>query len=154
VKRIVVTAWLVLGVVDGISAVLINKARSSTATIMRTFQGVAAALLGREDALAGGVASFALGVAMHFCVAFAWVAVYFWAYRAVAPLRRTTARWWGVPLVGAPLGAFIWLFMNVVVFPLTKFGGHAPFTSPAFLIHLVHHTVVVGPLIALLVRRR
>ena len=58
---------------------------------MRTFQGVAFALLG-QDSFSRGVASFALGLAMHFAVAFGWVAVYFGAYGALAALRRTTAQ--------------------------------------------------------------
>jgi hypothetical protein len=148
---ILVRAWLALGIVDGISAVLISMARSPTATIMRTFQGVAFALLGK-DALTGGVASSALGLAMHFSVAFAWVAVYFGAYRASGALRGVTASVPGIALVGAPFGAFIWFFMNVVVFPLTRIGAHAPFLSSFFLTNLVHHIVVLGPLIVWLVR--
>jgi hypothetical protein len=149
--RVLVRAWLVLGVVDGISAVVISVARSKTATIVRTFQGVAYALLGK-DSFDRGAASFALGLAMHFTVAFVWVALYFAAYRALPALRRTTARAAGIALVGAPFGAFIWFFMNVVVFPLTRIGGHAPFTSSGFLTNLVHHILVVGPLVVGLVR--
>jgi hypothetical protein len=150
---ILVRSWLTLGVVDGISAVLISRARSSTATIAKTFQGVAYALLGK-DAQTGGTPAALLGIAMHFVVAFSWVAVYFGAYSALPALRRITLRPLGIALVGMPLGAFIWFFMNVVVFPLTRIAGHAPFNSPFFLTHLVHHTLVVGPLVAWLVRWR
>ena len=148
---LLVRSWLTLGVIDGISAVVISWARNSTAPIARTFQGVAYALLGK-DAFSGGNSAVLLGIAMHFFVAFTWVAVYFGAYCAVPALRRVTARPFGIALVGMPFGAFIWFFMNVAVFPLTRIGGHAPFTAPVFLIHLAHHTLVLGPLIVWLVR--
>lgn len=150
-SAILVRSWITLGVIDGISAVVISWARGSTAPITRTFQGVAYALLG-SDALTGGVPAALLGMAMHLVVALAWVTVFYAAYAALPALRRVTARPLGVAIVGMPFGAFIWMFMNVVIFPLTRIGGHAPFTAPIFLTHLVHHTLVVGPLIVWLQR--
>ena len=58
----------------------------------------------------------------------------------------------GVAVVGVPFGAAIWLTMTVIVFPLTRIGAHAPFTSAGYLINFVHHMLVVGPLVVALLR--
>jgi len=140
-----------LGVVDGISAVVINRALSPTPSAVRTFQGVAYALLGK-DAFAGGVASMSLGIAMHFAVAFTWTSIFTLAYRQT-PLHRVARGPVRLGAVGVVFGALIWLTMTMVVFPLTRIGGHAPVTSRGFIVNLVHHMLVVGPLVAVLVAR-
>ncbi len=69
-----VRAWLVTGVVDGLfSSALSVFAYGST--VSRLFQGVASVPLG-PAAFDGGAPTVALGLVMHFGVAFGWSAVF------------------------------------------------------------------------------
>ena len=68
-----VLAGLVTGVVDGLFSSILNVVAYGS-TVSRLFQGVASVLLGRE-AFDGGTRTAAIGVLMHFGVAFAWSAL-------------------------------------------------------------------------------
>src|SRR5258708_22023173 len=62
----ILVGWLSMGILDGLSAVILYKMRGITLT--RGFQGIAAGLLGKT-AFDGGGKTALLGVVMHFCVA-------------------------------------------------------------------------------------
>lgn len=141
----VVTAGSVLAVVDGFSAFAINALFFNQPSFMRTFQGVASALLGRQ-AFSLGVQGMLTGIAMHVAVAFAWTTLFFVVYRNWAALQRATSSKAGIALVGAALGATIWVSMCYIVFPLTQL-HHIPIASRGFVINLIQHILVVGPLI-------
>src|SRR5258708_25122864 len=73
----ILVGWLSMGILDGLSAVILYKMRGITLT--RGFQGIAAGLLGKT-AFDGGGKTALLGVVMHFCVALG-VAVGYYAAR-------------------------------------------------------------------------
>ena len=135
-----VRAGLVTGVVDGLfsSALAAFVYRS---TVARLWQGVASMLLG-APAFEGGTRTAAIGVAMHFGVAFAWSAVFLALVLTWSWLRDVLASPWGVAAVAAAYGPLIWLVMSLAIMPLlshrppainlrwwVQFFGHMPFVA-------------------------
>src|SRR4051812_34521083 len=68
-----VRTGLLTGVIDGSWAIVLTLIYGRS--LARLWQGIAATLFG-ERMFDGGAATVALGVAMHFGVAFAWSAVF------------------------------------------------------------------------------
>ena len=101
---------LICGVLD-ISAAIINVGLQGMPPL-RLLQTVAAGLLGRDAAITGGVATGALGLGMHFGVAFT-VTVIFYALSRWFPILLKH-----VFLVGLLYGAGVYLTMNTAVLPL------------------------------------
>jgi hypothetical protein len=138
-KRLV-RAGLATGVSDGLfSSALSLFAYGSTVT--RLWQGVAATVLGPR-ALEGGAATAAVGLLMHFGVAFAWSAVFLFLVLRLSWIRRTLASPYGVIKVASLYGPFVWMVMSLVVIPLlvrrpptinvrwwVQFFGHIPFVA-------------------------
>jgi hypothetical protein len=138
--RAILMAGLTCGVLDGISAVA-----ASGGQFTRVFQSVAAGILGR-DSFKGGAESAAMGLALHFLVALGASAVYYAASR-VLPFMIDRAL-----VSGVLYGVVVQVFMNFVVIPLSAI-GRRPFVPRSFLIMLAIHMIVVGPSIALTIRR-
>lgn len=83
----------------------------------RIFQSVAAGLLGRDAAVAGGAATAALGLALHYFIA-TTVGFVFYAAASYAPgLWRRPWLW------GALYGVVVYGVMTYVVVPLSRAGG-------------------------------
>jgi hypothetical protein len=135
----------VLAIVDGFSAYALGALFFGHPPFARVFQGVAAALLGKE-AYALGTEGMLIGLAMHTAVAFAWATLYYLVYRNWPALQRAANGWIGVATVGPLLGAIIWLSMCYIVFPTTNL-HHVPIASRGFVVNFVHHMLVVGPLV-------
>ena len=111
-------------------------------------QLVAAGLLGRDAAVAGGVPTGLLGFALHFAMALIMAAVYYAAATRI-PLLVKRAVWCG-PIYG--LG--IYLTMNHVVLPLSAIGRHGG-TGPLHLVipEILVHMFLVGLTIARFTRK-
>jgi hypothetical protein len=106
---------IVTGIVDGLFAIVQSVCfYNSTAT--RLWQGVASTLLGRA-ALDGGVRTAAIGLLMHFGVAFAWSAVFLFVLMRRTWIRRALASSGGVLMVAAVYGPVIWIVMSLAVIP-------------------------------------
>ena len=151
--RAVLTAALTVWLLDGLFATSLCLAVSPGCTVVRTWQGVAGALVGRPATFRGGATTFALGLALHFCVALEWSALYALLLARWDALARFTARPANALLAGLALGAVVWCVMDFLVMPLTR-NAPTPFGSRAWWLLLAGHLVVVGPPIALIVRRR
>jgi hypothetical protein len=102
---------LICGVLD-ITAAFIDAAVSFGAGPVRVLQGVAGALLGPAT-VNGGMASAALGLAMHFSVAFTAATIFHFLARWYPALLR-----WAVPS-GLLYGALVYFVMFRGVIPLT-----------------------------------
>ena len=140
IGRLLLRAWLVTGVTDAVfSSALAAFAYGSTVT--RLWQGVASVLLG-ASALDGGPRTAAIGLAMHFGVAFAWSAVFLALVLTSSWLRGVLASPYGVLAVACVYGPLIWMTMSVVLIPLfthrppvmnvrwwVQFAGHIPFVA-------------------------
>jgi hypothetical protein len=107
--RAVITAGLIVGVLDISSAFVIWWQRGVGAR--RGLQGIAAGLLGASS-YEGGLVTAALGLALHFFVAFMVVSVFYMASRKIEFLTMH-------PIVSGVLyGVGVYLVMYWLVLPL------------------------------------
>lgn len=146
----VARAGAVVALLDGSYAIVVYAWLLHLTTPARIFQGIASRLIGKSS-FEGGAATVALGVLLHFTVAYGWTVVYYVALRTFAGLRALVATSGGMVIAGVVLGATVWLAMNFVVVPL--FGGKS--VSPPnwqFNSQLVWHMIAVGPPIVAIVR--
>lgn len=117
------------------------------ATPVGVCQSVAGGLLGRPAAQAGGYATAALGLGLHFFIAAGAAATFWFASRRLPVLTQR-------PLAaGLGFGAAVYFFMNLVVIPLSAY--HAKFgrIEASFYWPLLAHMVGVGLPIAFAARR-
>jgi hypothetical protein len=138
-----IVAGIICGVLDGLAAIIITL--SFGGTVPRMFQGIAAGVLGR-DAFQGGTNTVMLGIALHFVIAFGAATVYFIASRLL-PILIDQAL-----LMGVLYGVLVHLVMQYIVLPMSKIGSR-PFNARSFIAVLAAHVIVVGPSIALTIRR-
>jgi hypothetical protein len=138
--QVILIAGLTCGVLDGLSAVALAGGRW-----MRVFQFVASSILG-PDSFRGGVATASVGIAIHFLVALTATAVYYSVSRGI-PILIDRAL-----LFGVLYGVTIHFFMTFVAIPTSKIGSR-PLVLRSFLLQLAVHMIVVGPTIALMIRR-
>ena len=138
-------AGFVTGIVDGtFSSVL--SAVFYQSTVSRLFQGVASVLLG-PDALNGGRPTAALGVLMHFGVAFAWSAVFVLLVMRSTWVQHLLESSGGVVMVAAVYGPLIWMVMSLVLIPL--FTHRPPTIGFRWWVQLIGHFPFVGlPIVA------
>jgi hypothetical protein len=111
----------------------------------RIMQSVAAGLLGKAS-FAGGVATAALGLALHYLIALSMSGVYYLA----------TRRWpflWHRPLAsGATYGLLLYIVMNYVVVPLSRAGPGSK--DPLWItLTIAVHVLLIGIPIAIFARR-
>lgn len=79
----------------------------------RILQAIAAGLMGREAAVAGGLRTAALGLVLHFFIAFMVVLTYYLASRRIRALAQHPV------LCGVLYGLVVYAVMNYVVVPLS-----------------------------------
>jgi hypothetical protein len=138
VSRLVRTG-LLTGIVDGSWAIVLTLIYGRS--LARLWQGIAATLFGGRM-LEGGAATVALGVAMHFGVAFAWSAVFLLLVARSTYLRRVLDSHYGPLKIAAVYGPFIWIVMSGVVIPLLT---RKPLVvTGRWWIQLLGHVVFVG----------
>lgn len=81
----------------------------------RMLQGIASGLLGRAS-FSGGTGSAIVGVACHFTIALGASAVYYFASRRIAFLRRRPVQ------AGVLYGLAVYCFMYLIVIPQSAIG--------------------------------
>jgi hypothetical protein len=138
----ILIGWLVAGILDITSAILITLYYHGSVT--RMLQGIASAAIGKR-AFDGGNATAALGLGFHFLIALIWTTVFYLASRRLRFLTEHAV------VSGVLYGVVVYLIMYLGVQPL--FGLHPKFalltTSRAVLVHIF----CVGLPIALSIRR-
>jgi hypothetical protein len=98
---------------------------------------IAAGLLGPQ-AFHGGMATYTLGVLLHFFIACSAAAVYYAASRRLVFLKEH-------PLVcGLFFGAAVEEVMTLIVLPLSALHARGPYTLHDLILGLLVHMVVVG----------
>ncbi|HKD80062.1 MAG TPA: hypothetical protein VKH81_10235 [Candidatus Angelobacter sp.] len=113
----------------------------------RIFQSVGSGLLGPKS-FQGGATTAALGLFLHFLIAFIWAVIYFVASRRIGFMTEKPV------IAGLLYGEFVWVMMNCVVVPLSAIHRWPPRTDPASIITgPILHPVLVGLPIALAVKR-
>lgn len=149
--RAILWGGLICGVLD-ITGACVNAGIVSGASPMRVLQGVAGGLLGR-DAFTGGAATAALGLFMHFCVAFTWTVAFYALSRRFPALQGSSL------LIGPLYGLTVFALMNFGTLPfLSWFRSlylHTPvaWVGPMGWPQAVIHAFCVGLPIVLAVRR-
>jgi hypothetical protein len=109
-------------------------------------QFVASGWLGKES-FAGGWTAGSIGLASHYLILFAAAGLYYLASRRFTFLRSQAV------ICGAVFGCLIYLFMNLVVWPLSA----VPYKFTPATMRIVEgfasHALIVGIPIALCIRR-
>ncbi len=113
---------------------------------IRVFQSVAAGLIGKDAAFAGGVPTFLFGVVLHFVIGIIWAALFCLLARRVPALLR-----YAIP-AGLAWGLVVYFGMNSVVLPLSALHTKAwpPNLAPW---PIAGHMLLVGLPIALAARK-
>lgn len=89
----------------------------------------------------------AIGLLLHFSVAFTWSAVFLFLVMRSAKVRDVLASPWGVLKLAALYGPFIWMVMSLVFIPL--FTHRTPAITTRWWIQLLGHIPFVAiPMIA------
>ncbi len=112
----------------------------------RILQSVASGALGQRS-FQMGWHSASLGLLLHFVIAFGAATVYWVASRFVHFMIEHP-----VP-AGMIYGECVYLFMNLVVVPLSAIGHRPPHTLAHIITGPIGHVILVGPPIALAVKR-
>src|SRR5687768_17850158 len=139
----IVLGGLAIGVLDFLDASIFFTQYFGI-PLSRVWQAVAAGVLGREAATAGGWNTAALGIFLHFVVAFCIAAVYYAAARNIPFLIRHPV------ISGLIAGVIAHLVMKYVVVPLSSIGTAAPYDTANFLNSVIGHALIVGLPVALI----
>lgn len=134
-------------VVAGLIAGSLDLTQATILFGRRVPYGIAAGLLGRGAARAGGAGIYALGVALHYFIALSIAAIYYAASRRLRFLIEH-------PIVcGLFYGIAVELVMSLVVLPLSALHARGPYSLNDLLLGLIVHMLVVGLPVALTVSR-
>ena len=125
---------LLVGSIDALYAISFWVPRG--ATPVRIFQSIAAGLLGRS-AFQGGLATAALGMALHYFIALAIVVVYWLLSGRFDVLVRRYL------LCGAVYGLGVYAFMNYVVIPLSA-STRSRFNLTWVVCSVIVHALLIG----------
>jgi ABC-type uncharacterized transport system permease subunit len=138
-------AWatLIAGVLDISSAFILSYPKGVGP--IRVLQGVAAGLVGRESAITGGLATAALGLAIHFFIAFVVSSVFYIASRKLVFLTRHPA------ISGLLYGVVVYGFMYWIVMPLAYPVVHPSVSRDVTAVCV--HMFLIGLPVALIVGR-
>src|ERR1700742_2055773 len=141
--KTILLAGFVAGCCD-ITAALVVYCTMLPLTPTRLLQGIAAGILGRQSAYAGGAKTAALGLLCHFVIALGAASVYFALTRFLPFLNRVN-----LFLSAAIWGTVVYFFMQYVVLPLSRI-GMPPFNLKFTIIGLVIHFFCIGlPIVAI-----
>ncbi len=136
---------LFAGTLDITENLIFNECRGITPTMV--FQYIASGLIGMKSVHLGA-ASVALGVVLHYVIALTWTVVFYAASRKLAILGRRPV------ICGLLYGGAVYLFMNLIVLPLSRVPHSRNAMTTASRINGVLAVVLfIGLPISLLVRR-
>ena len=135
---------LIAGALD-ITAAFVTSGLRGVSPI-RVLQAIASGLLGAVS-FKGGFATAALGLVVHFVIAFGATAVYYAVSRKLTFLVERTLVW------GFVSGVVVYVFMNFIVLPLSAIAFKPAYSLSAVLTGLSIHILCVGLPISLAVRR-
>ncbi len=140
--------WIALlaGTLDISENIIFNAFRHVTPYMI--FQYIASGLVGMKS-FDDGIASVALGIAIHYAIALAWTVIFFAASRRLEILVLRPV------ICGLLYGGVVYVIMNFVVLPLTRVPHAEKAITLASRINGVAALLFcIGLTIALLVRRQ
>ena len=144
--KTILLAGFIAGCCD-ITAALIVYCTMVPLTPTRLLQGIAAGILGRPAAYAGGAKTAALGLLCHFVIALGAATVYFTFTRMLPFLNQIH-----LAVSAALWGTVVYFSMQYVVLPLSRI-GMPRFNLKFTIIGLVIHFFCIGLPIAAITRR-
>jgi hypothetical protein len=122
ILRTILVAWAIAGTLDITDALVFYHLYAGVKP-ERLLQNIAAGLIGRSAAFAGGIETVALGLAVHYAIALFWTVIFVLVAQRLVWLLR-------YPVAAAMVyGGFVYLAMNYIVLPLFHAGGppsHVP----------------------------
>jgi uncharacterized membrane protein YagU involved in acid resistance len=136
-------AGLIAGTLDITDALVFYGLRGVRPVLL--LQNIASGLL-RASAFRGGLATAAVGLLLHFVIAYSATAVYYLMSRAFAFLNRHFA------ICGLLYGLGVYLFMNLVVLPLT-FPNRHPLAGIALVNGVLAVMLCIGLAVSIVVAR-
>lgn len=137
------------GILD-ISAAILSSIPRNVGP-MRVIQSVASGLLG-QPAFEGGFPTAALGLGLHFLIAFLFAAFFNLVLLQIGRLGEELARKWY--LTGPIYGAFVYLMMYLVIVPNSRAPFKFKFTAYTITLNLAIHVFCIGIPIAFFARRK
>lgn len=130
ITRAILTGGALGGLLDILFA--ITFAGYNGVPPQRLLQVVASGALG-QAAFSGGAASAAFGLACHFALSFAWMALFFFAARRMPALA-------GKPLLAAVgYGLLVFFTMRLAVLPLSAFPRPVTFNAFSWGMDILSH---------------
>jgi hypothetical protein len=139
----IVAGGTIAGSFDITYAIVFSGLRGVPA--IRVLQSVAGGLLGTA-AYDGGIGTAALGLLLHFSIAFSWAAIFYAASRRLPFLTERAA------VAGPLFGIVIYLVMYFAVIPLSAYPRKVTYTPLNVAINLFVHMFLIGMPIALAAR--
>ncbi len=136
-RQAIALGTLTVGVLDIADAFLFFWIRSGVPPA-RILQSIAAGLIGREAARAGGTSTAMLGLLLHFLIAFVVVLTFYVASRYFRVLTTRTV------VSGLLYGLAVYVVMNFVVIPLSAIGARGAMPAPVVMNGLLIHAFGVG----------
>lgn len=140
---VVIGGGTAAGAIDIVNAFAFWYLRAGTPP-MRILQSIAAGLLGM-DSFAGGAATAALGLLLHFGMSLAMATAWYFACLRWPPLLQRPVAF------GLLYGAITWFVMNQVVVPLSR-ATPPPFIAAWFADGVLVHLLLFGVMLALVAR--
>lgn len=142
---VILTVGLIAGTLDITEDLIFNALRGITPTMV--FKYIASGLIGLNAAAGGGVGVVCLGVLLHYIIALIWTAVFYLASRRLYILLRRPV------ICGLLYGAFVYVFMNWIVLPLSRVPPVHNATVASRINNILAALFCIGLAISLLVRR-
>ncbi len=144
-NRSILWGGLICGIMDMTAACIFYGVMRGNPPI-RIMQSVATGLLGAAS-YDGGVATAALGLFLHFVIAFGAATVFYFACRKLPVMTRYAIT------CGLLYGIAVYFFMQLIVVPLSAFPHKGPFTLVGLATGITIHMFCVGLPISLATRK-
>ncbi len=135
----IIIAGLIAGTIDILSAFTMVFSRSGKSPLP-VLNYIASAIFGAEEAYGGGPAMMAIGLLMHYMIAFGWTILFFLLYPKLSILRGNKI------VVGLVYGIFVWGMMNLILVPFLTRIPRVPFemmTKSAYLTNAVINCIIL-----------
>jgi hypothetical protein len=143
---VVLRTGFLAGTLDISYNLIFNLLRGITPAMV--FHYIASGLIGPTRALQGGIVTLALGVIIHYTIALAWTVAFYAASRQLTILLRRPV------LCGLIYGGFVYLFMNLIVLPLSRVPhSSAAMTLASRINGIIAVVFCIGLTVSLSVRR-
>ncbi len=142
--RTIISAWLTAGTLD-ITVASIYYPAVYGIKLIRMYQGIASGVLGAK-AFTGGIATAALGLALHYLIALIWTILFFILYPRIRLLSKNR------PATAALYGVFVSFVMRLVVLPLSNVNHNAgPVDVRAFAVDTIILMFTIGSPMSLII---